>query len=508
VVPIKCRNRPINPALIDDLRAQMELWLRHDVIEESASPWASALVAAPKKNGKTRWCVDYRALNKATVKDAYPMPLIEDRLAQLAHARIFSSVDGSGAFHVVELEEDAKPKTAFATPWGLYQFKRMPFGLTNAPATYSRLMQIALAGVPTTMALSYLDDTLVHSRDFPRHLAALRMVLEAHRRAGLKLQPEKCQLFKKRLEYLGHIVTHEGIQPMDAYLEAVKKWPVPATLSETRAFLGKVGYYRRFIQGYARLAAPLTDAIKEENLPDPKGKAIRVTKELRESHRALVRALCIAPILAFPRFDQDASFIVDTDWSQEHRAIGAVLSQEQEGLERVIAYGAKKLSRSQANYPATKGELFAVIYFLNHWRYYLKWKRFVLRTDHRALQWIRTMEAPSGMVARWLLTLADYDFEVQYRKGEQHGNADALSRAPHVEELGVLSDDAEDGLAALTRVPLARLQALAASDPGDDDEEEDDDEDEAEPVEWYDRGPGGCPARPRSGAGSRARTWT
>jgi hypothetical protein len=207
VVPIKCRNRPINPALIDDLRAQMELWLRHDVIEESASPWASALVAAPKKNGKTRWCVDYRALNKATVKDAYPMPLIEDRLAQLAHARIFSSVDGSGAFHVVELEEDAKPKTAFATPWGLYQFKRMPFGLTNAPATYSRLMQIALAGVPTTMALSYLDDTLVHSRDFPRHLAALRMVLEAHRRAGLKLQPEKCQLFKKRLEYLGHIVT-------------------------------------------------------------------------------------------------------------------------------------------------------------------------------------------------------------------------------------------------------------------------------------------------------------
>jgi hypothetical protein len=250
-----------------------------------------------------------------------------------------------------------------------------------------------------------------------------------------------------------------------------------------------VGYYRRFIQGYARLAAPLTDAIKEENLPDPKGKAIRITKELRESHRALVRALCVAPILAFPRFDQDASFIVDTDWSQEHRAIGAVLSQEQEGLERVIAYGAKKLSRSQANYPATKGELFAVIYFLNHWRYYLKWKRFVLRTDHRALQWIRTMEAPSGMVARWLLTLADYDFEVQYRKGEQHGNADALSRAPHVEELGVLSDDAEDGLAALTRVPLARLQALAASDPGDDDEEEDDEDDEAEPVEWYDRGP-------------------
>jgi hypothetical protein len=489
VAPIKCRNRPINPALIDDLRAQMELWLRHDVIEESASPWASALVAAPKKNGKTRWCVDYRALNKVTVKDAYPMPLIEDRLAQLARAEIFSSVDGSGAFHVVALEEDAKPKTAFATPWGLYQFKRMPFGLTNAPATYSRLMQIALTGVPTTMALSYLDDTLVHSRDFPRHLAALKMVLEAHRRAGLKLQPEKCQLFKRRLEYLGHIVTARGIQPMDAYLEAVKRWPVPTTLSETRAFLGKVGYYRRFILRYAHLAAPLTDAIKDENLPDPNGKAIRVTPELRESHRALVKALCTAPILAYPRFDAEASFIVDTDWSQEHRAIGAVLSQQQEGHERVIAYGAKKLSKSQANYPATKGELFAVIYFLNHWRYYLKWKKFLLRTDHRALQWIRTMEAPSGMVARWLLTLADYDFEVQYRKGEQHGNADALSRAPHVEELGVLPDDEEErGLAALTSVPVARLCALAG-ETGDDEEDSDSEEDDdAEPVEWYDKG--------------------
>jgi hypothetical protein len=254
------------------------------------------------------------------------MPLIKDCLAQLAHAEIFSSVDGSRAFHAVELEEDGKPKTAFTTPWGLYQFKRTPFGLTNAPATYSRFMQIALAGVPTSMALSYLDNTLVHSRDFLRHLAGLQMVLEAHRRAGLKLQPEKCQLFKKWLEYLRHIVTAEGIQPMDTYLEAVKKWPIPKTLSKMRAFLGKVGYYRRFIQKYAHLAAPLTDAIKE-NLPDPKGKAIWVTKELRESHRALVRALCTVPILAFPRFGQDVSFVVDTDWSQEHRAIGAAAAR-------------------------------------------------------------------------------------------------------------------------------------------------------------------------------------
>jgi hypothetical protein len=210
VTPVKCRNRPINPAMVEDLRNQVNEWLRHGVIEPSMSPWASALVASKKKNGKTRWCVDYRALNEATTKDAYPMPLIEENLAQLSKSRVFSSVDGSGAFHVVDLEEDAKPKTAFATPWGLYQFKRMPFGLCNAPATYSRLMHIVLQHIPAEQALSYLDDTLVHSPDLQHHHKYLRNVLEAHRAAGLKLQPSKCHFFLKEVEYLGHMVSEKG----------------------------------------------------------------------------------------------------------------------------------------------------------------------------------------------------------------------------------------------------------------------------------------------------------
>jgi len=432
--PIKCRNRPVNPALLDDLRHQMEEWLRYGVVEPSSSPWASALVAVKKKNGKTRWCVDYRALNDITTKDAYPMPLIEDNLAHLAHSTVFSTVDGSGAFHVVELEEDAKPKTAFATPWGLYQFKRMPFGLTNAPATYSRLMQVALRKIPCSKALSYLDDTLIHSNGFSDHVVALRQVLEAHRAAGLKLQPSKCHLFRTNVEYLGHAVSANGVKPMTSYLDVVRDWPVPQTLTELRAFLGKVGYYRRFIKDYGKIARPLTESTKEENLADPKLKTIKITTEFKAAHRQLKEALCRAPILAFPRFDTDEPFIVDTDWSQEHRAIGGVLSQKQDGVERVICYGAKKLNTGQANYPATKGELFAIIFFLRYWRYYLHWRKFLLRTDHQALTWIKTMEAPTGMVARWLDTLANFDFEVQYRKGDHHGNADGLSRAPHVTE--------------------------------------------------------------------------
>jgi transposase InsO family protein len=441
--PIKSRARPINPALIPSLEEQMVAWLRHDVIEPSTSPWSSSLVPADKKNGKIRWCVDYRALNKVTKKDAHPMPLIEDNLARLSHSAIFTGLDGSGAFHVVELAPQAKEKTAFATPWGLFQFKRMPFGLCNAPATYSRLMQVALHNIPTDHVLSYLDDTLVHTPTFTEHLVALKAVLVVHRHAGLRLQPSKCHFFRSQVEYLGHQITKDGLQITPSYTVVVRRWPLPRTLTELRAFLGKVGYYRRFIKDYGKIAAPLTDATKEENLLEggKGGKSlIRITPAIQLAHATLRDALCKAPILAYPRFDMESTFVVDTDWSQENRAIGAVLSQLQDGVERVIAYGAKKLNAAQANYPATKGELYAVVYFLRHWDYYLRFKPFILRTDHRALVWIKTMDAPSGMISRWLDILANFSFEVQYRKGTSHGNADALSRAPHAPEL----DDEKD----------------------------------------------------------------
>ena len=211
--PIKCRYRPINPALEPNLRKQLDTWTAHGVIEDSNSPWCFALVAVPKKNGKMRWCVDYRRLNDITIKDAYPLPHIEDNLVRLAHSTMFSAIDGSGAFHVVPMRMEDRPKTAFATPWGQKQFCRMPFGLSNAPATYSRLVNRVLQDIPTEMALPYLDDTLIHSPGFETHLKALARVLQAHRVAGLKLQPSKCLLFRSKVDYLGHYVSAEGISP-------------------------------------------------------------------------------------------------------------------------------------------------------------------------------------------------------------------------------------------------------------------------------------------------------
>ena len=432
--PIKTRHRPINPALQEDLAQQIDEWESQDVIEPSQSQWNFALVAVKKKGTqRKRWCVDYRPLNAITLKDTFPIPNIEDNLARLANSRVFSGIDGCGAYHGVEIAPKDRPKTAFATPNQLYQFKRMPFGLTNAPATYCRLVQMVLAGIPSEMALPYLDDTCIHSPDLAGHFRALDKVLEAHRKAGLKLKPSKCHLFQDSIEYLGHVVSGDGLRPSPQYVRLVKEWPMPRTRTQVRAFLGKVGYYRRFIKGFSGLAAPWTDH-SGKGTPEEERQEIQATPEMQRSFELLRDSLCKAPVLAYPRFQSAEPFILDTDWSAENAAIGGVLSQVQDGKERVIAYGGRKLNAAQKNYSPTKGELWAFLYFLKHWKYYLLHRRFLWRTDHAALTHIKSMDPPQGMVARWFDAISNFDFEVKYRPGPRHGNADGLSRAGHLPE--------------------------------------------------------------------------
>ena len=428
--PINQRYRPINPSLEPQLKTQLDEWLQHDVIEESNSPWNFGLVAVPKKNGRVRWCVDFRDLNKRSKRDTYPIGSIEDNLVRLSYSTTFSGLDASGAFHVVPLEEDSREKTAFATPFGSFQFKRLPFGLANGPATYARLVKLVLQGIPTSVALPYLDDVIVHSPNVLQHFQDLGQVFASYRKAGLKLQPAKCQLFRKQIDYLGHTVSKDGIAPLAKYIEVIKTWPIPTTRHETRAFLGKVGYYRRFIKDFAAKAKPLTDKLAQDGTSDKE--KFELTPELKSSFNTLVKALLTQPILAYPRFNSDKPFIVDTDWSMENAAIGGVLSQEQDHLERVIAYGAHKLLPSQTRYGSTKGELYALIYFIQYWKYFLQFRPFLVRTDHMALKHIQNMNAPNGMIQRWLHILSNFTFTIQHRPGPRHGNADGLSRAPHL----------------------------------------------------------------------------
>ena len=322
---------------------------------------------------------------------------------------------------------------------------------------------MVLEGIPYSMALPYLDDTCVHGRDFPSHLAALKRVLQAHIRAGLKLQPSKCQLFQEEIEYLGFMVSGRGLYPVPKYLRVVKEWPLPRTRTEARAFLGKVGYYRRFIQNFSAIAKPWTDITGQEDAATEK-LPLDVSPEMERSFQTLKHCLLTAPILAYPRFDSKEPFILDTDWSQDHATVGAVLSQKQDGKERVICYGSKKMAKSRANYAPTKGELYAVIHFIKEFEYYLRFRPFVLRTDHAALKWIQTMEKPTGMVERWLQTLANHNFTVEYRPGKRHQNADALSRISHADPADPDEPEDEDpGISSLQLV--ANLAALLSPHP-------------------------------------------
>jgi hypothetical protein len=460
--PIKCKQRIVNPYLEPDLKRQINANLAKGVIEPSQSAWSFPLVAAPKRNMTIRWCQDYRRLNLATLVDSFPLPSIEDNLARLSGSTIFSTLDSAGAFHVIPIKKEDRVKTAFSTPWGLFQYKKVPFGLCNGPASYSRLIQLVLHGIPTSMCMPYLDDVIVHSKTLEDHLQHLRTVLEAHRRGGLKLQPSKCKIFQLEVEYLGHIVSGQGIRTIAEYVKVIQDWPLPRTRSDIRIFIGKCAYYRKFIKGFSGIAAPLTDLAGKGKTPQEENAILEPTPAFVAAFKELKKRLLTTPVLAYPRFGKnEPPFILDTDWSQDTNAIGGVLSQYQDGHERVILYGGKKMSKAQRNYSPFKGELAAFLHFVKKWDYYLRGKKFVVRTDHEPLTHIRTMKTPDRHVLRMLAALADLDFAIVYRPGPTHGNADAISRAPHLRD----QPDAEEDVGTDEKEDEQRIEpaALAAS---------------------------------------------
>ena len=323
----------------------------------------------------------------------------------------------------------------------------MPFGLCNGPATYSRLIQLALSGIPMSMAIPYLDDIIVLSKNIQSHFQHLEKILQIHRSAGLKLQPSKCFLFQEEVEYLGHLVSKNGVKTIPEYVKIVQDWEFPQTKSDVRIFLGKVGYYRRFIKNYSGIAGPLTD-LSGKGTPEEEKAIIKPTPSTLKAFHTLKQELLKAPILAYPQFHSKEPFILDTDWCQETNAIGGVLSQVQDGKERVIQYGGKKMSSSQKNYDPFKGELAAVLHFAKIWKYYLQYRKFILRTDHAPLTFMTKMQPQDRHTLRMLSVLADLDFEIKHRRGASHGNADGISRAPHLrkqpdaqEDVGTDDDD-------------------------------------------------------------------
>jgi transposase InsO family protein len=295
----------------------------------------------------------------------------------------------------------------------------MPFGLTNAPATFQRLMERVLEGLQWQICLVYIDDIIIFSQTFEQHLKYLEEIFIRLRAAGLRLKPKKCSLFRQKVKYLGHEVSAEGIATDPEKTKVVREWPVPHNVGEVRSFLGLCSYYRRFVGDFATLAKPLTKLTEKSvtfNWGEPEQKSFEALKE----------KLVTSAVLAFP--DRDATFILDTDASDV--GIGAVLSQELDGAERVIAYGSRVLTKPERRYCVTRRELLAVVHFVKQYRHFLCGKQFILRTDHASLRWLKSFKEPEGQLARWLETLDTYNFHLIHRPGKKHINADALSRGP------------------------------------------------------------------------------
>lgn len=400
----------------DDLIGKMA---KRGIIESSTSPWLSPVVLVSKKDGTTRFCVDYRKLNDITKKDSYPLPRIDDTLDRLAHTKWFSTLDLKSGYWQVAMDEEDKEKTAFSAGNGLWQFKVMPFGLCNAPSTFERLMEMVLHGLALEVCLVYLDDIIVMGRTFKEHLANLREVFRRLEQANLKANPDKCHLFRKKITYLGHVVGEDGIQTDPTKITSVINWPQPKNIHELRSFLGLCTYYRRFVKDFADISRPL-HKLTEGN------RSFIWNPEAQLAFEQLKSVLTSAPILTYPTATDD--FILDADAS--NNGIGGILSQVQDGKERVVAYFSKALSKPERNYCVTRKELLAIIKSIEHFHKYLYGRHFHLRTDHAALRWLLNFRNPEGQLARWIERLQSYDFSIEHRAGKIHSNADALSRRP------------------------------------------------------------------------------
>ena len=401
------------------VQEEVEKMLRKGVIEPCDGPWASPIVLAAKKDGSTRFCVDFRRVNDVTKKDAYPLPRIEDNLDTLQGATYYSTLDLVSGFWQVEMAPEDRDKTAFAVGGGgLYRYLTMPFGLCNAPATFQRLMEHTLRGLQWKTAVLYIDDIIVFSNTVLNHYQRLGEVLDRLRQTGLKLKPEKCKLLRKKVEFLGHIVSAEGVEVDGGKISKISDWPVPTDLTMMRSFVGLCAYYRRYVPDFSTVCKPLFDLTR-------KGVPFTWGEEQQKAFETMKALLTQAPILGYPR--PEGLMILDTDASNV--GIGAVLSQVQDNeQERVLAYASKTLSKAERNYCVTRRELLAIVMFIKQFHHYLYGAHFLVRTDHAALYWLMRKKDPEGQMARWLIFLQSYDMIIEHRPGVRHGNADALSR--------------------------------------------------------------------------------
>ncbi|KAG0781438.1 hypothetical protein G6F18_011891 [Rhizopus arrhizus] len=402
------------------LDAYLKELLDLDIIKPSNGLWTSPCFFIPKKDGTLRLVIDYRRLNKMIKQDAYPLSHIDDLLDAVGGATVFSTLDCTSGYHQLPLNPEHAERTGFVTKKGTFSFNVLPFGITTGCSQYQRMMNSVLSKYVGDFILIFLDDILVYSKNMEDHKVHLSLLMEACQEVNLRLKRKKCRFGDSQVEYLGHLITGDGVLPSDHNINKVKKFNVPANVDEVRSFLGLTGYYRKYVPNYASVAEPLTRLTKKKV-------GFSWGAEQQEAFDYFLVALTRAPILVYP--DRQKVQVLSVDASG--KGLGAVLSQVDDAAtmenERVISYASRGLRGSECNYAITHLEALAVVWGVTHYKHYLKGRHFILITDHSSLVYIFRPTRLTPKLSRWAACLLDYDFEIRYRAGVINP-ADVLSR--------------------------------------------------------------------------------
>lgn len=455
-IPVKSYHPPIQSypyrksiKETDIINQQVQEMLNNKVIRPSASPWSSPVVIIRKKDGSPRFCVDYRKLNLITERDLYPLPRIDDLVDRLAGSQYFSTLDLKAGYWQVPIAEQDKSKSAFVTTDGLFEFNVLPFGLSNAPATFQRIINSVLGSLRWDICLVYLDDIIIHSRSFDKHVQDLDLVLNALAKANVKLNMGKCTLARKQIDYLGFRITRDGIKPTTTNVRKTLDFPIPTSAKAAYSFIQMAQFYRRFIKDFASIATPL-------NVFKNKAAKFVWTDACQRSFDTLKQKLSQYPLLAFHDDQSTLKLKINTDAC--NTGIGGVLHKTTaDGHTQPVQYLSRSLSKREQKYSVIEKECLAMVWCITKLRPYLYGRKFTLITDHHPLCWLNKQSSKNGRLDRWSLQLQEYSFDIKYTPGSSNCVADCLSRYPNdspddivEQQLDLLHGQDNNQLAAMT----------------------------------------------------------
>jgi hypothetical protein len=413
---------PLSETELEVLRNWLKDMMATGKIRKSKSPAAALILFVPKAHGRgLRLCVDYRGINKITIANRYPLPLMSELQDRVIGSQMFTKIDLKNGYHLIRIKDGDEWKIAFQCRYGLYEFLVMPFGLTNVPATFQDMINHIFRDLLDNGVIAFIDDILIYAKDEEEHDRLVEEVLKWLSQNDLVISAEKCTWSTQRVEFLGYVITPEGMEMANDKVETIQSWQIPQSLRDVQSFLGFANFYRRFINGFSRICRPLTESTKGDK------KSWKWTLEMNKAFDELKKQFINAPILK--HYDPNRQCILETDAS--NFALGAILSQRSDdNALHPIAYHSRKFTPTEINYEIHDKELLAIVDSFKLWRRYVEGSLFtvLVYSDHQNLEYFTTTKILNRRQARWAQELAGIDFKICYRPRTLNSKLDTLSR--------------------------------------------------------------------------------